>query len=201
MNRKHGIIRFIATVAMFFPALAFAHSENDGTGFVSGFLHPISGMDHLLAMLSVGIVSAQLGGRNIWTIPTMFVSFMIVGGIIGFEQIPLPHDEVGIALSVVMLGLAIMAVQNHFHGKFGSHIIMLFVAFFGTLHGHAHGMEMPHSASPAFYSFGFVVCTATIHLVGVFIGYVLTENEKFQRALSYLGTSVAGAGVYILYSL
>ena len=195
---KHkGIMQTILSMVLLSPALAFAHAEADGSGFIAGLLHPVTGFDHLLAMLSVGILSAQLGGRKIWTVPTLFVTSMVVGGFMGAYGVSLPYVEFGIALSVVVLGLAIALAHRHD----GSSIVYLFVAFFGMLHGHAHGVEMPNSASPVFYSFGFVVSTSCIHILGVLIGYYFTHYEKLREALTYIGAGMTGAGCIIFYGL
>ncbi|MDH5325122.1 MAG: HupE/UreJ family protein [Gammaproteobacteria bacterium] len=194
--RKATVMKVMLTLLLLLPSLALAHTEDDGNGFISGLLHPIFGYDHLLAMLCVGIVSAQLGGRNIWVIPTQFVAFMVLGGVLGANAVLFPFVEVNIALSVVLLGLAIV-----FANKNRSVIpIMLFVAFFGTSHGYAHGVEMPGSASPVFYSFGFVVSTSLIHLLGVAIGHFFITSQKLHQGLTYIGATVSAAGVFILYS-
>lgn len=192
-----NIAKLFLTLFTLLPAIAFAHSETDGNGFMAGVMHPILGYDHLLAMLCVGIVSAQLGGRQIWIIPSLFVTFMVTGGILGANGILFPFVEVSIALSVIVLGLMIV----YAHKAISIVPIMLFVMFFGIAHGHAHGVEMPNSASPAFYSFGFVTSTSSIHLVGVVIGHFLTNNERLRRGLTFIGASVSTAGFIILISL
>ena len=190
-------IAVLALGTLLLPVVALAHSETDGSGFVSGFLHPIFGYDHLLAMLSVGIVSAQLGGRAIWTVPAVFVLSMIAGGVIGVLQIPLPFVEHGVALSVIVLGIGIIFAQKQRNVM----LIMLFVSFFGMLHGHAHGVEMPKSASPVYYSFGFVTSTSLIHLLGVFVGYTLTSKLMWQKVLAYMGGAVSLIGCFLFLNL
>lgn len=187
----------LSVALMFSPIVASAHAGDDGSGFVSGFLHPIFGYDHLLAMLSVGIVSAQLGGRAIWMVPGLFVTAMVIGGILGAMPVLLPLVEEGVALSVIILGLGIIFSRQQRNVV----LTMLFVTFFGILHGHAHGVEMPKSVSPVYYSFGFVISTSLIHLLGVYIGYTLTHQNRIQRALTYLGAAVSGAGCFILVAL
>lgn len=190
-------IKILLTGLLLIPTAVFAHTEGDGQGFISGILHPVLGYDHLLAMLSVGILSAQLGGNRIWTVPSLFVLSMVAGGILGFNHVLFPFVEAGVACSVIVLGVGIMLA----HKETNVILIMLFVAFFGALHGHAHGVEMPKAASPVFYSFGFVVSTSLIHLLGVFVGHTLTVQEKLQRALTFVGAMVSGAGLFILYGL
>lgn len=120
---KHVFITI--TTILFSICPAFAHEMGDGGGFMTGLGHPVLGFDHLLAMLSVGILSAQMGGRSIWAVPTTFVFVMLVGGILGIYNIPIFSVELGIAFSVLALGLALAAEK-----KFPSVVSMLFVAFF-----------------------------------------------------------------------
>ena len=174
-----------------FSALAHAHTVG-GTGFLAGLAHPVLGFDHFLAMVSVGIWSAQLGGRFIWSVPTTFVSFMIIGAIMGMMGIDLPLIEVGIAISVMLLGIAI-AGEKFFSPKIGS----LFVAIFGIFHGHAHGVEMPTIANPYLYALGFVLGTSFIHLLGVFLGIMAQKSNKSASCLRYIGAGIAGIGLHI----
>jgi len=165
-------------------------------GFISGLSHPVLGFDHLLAMLSVGVLSVQLGGRAIWTVPATFVAVMIAGGWLGIEGVPLPLVEFGIALSVLALGLALAA--NH---KVPMVLSMAFVGFFALFHGHAHGTEMPHVASPVLYALGFVAGTSLIHLVGVFMGQAVVRLESGLQLMRYVGAAIAGAGFHLLVSV
>jgi len=202
--RAGGLIFYFRGIALLFilltmvPTVAIAHTTEDaGTGFLSGLLHPVFGLDHFLAMLSVGIVSAQLGGRNIWIVPLLFVFAMVGGGILGIYRIGLPLIEIGIALSVIVLGIAIVMAQH----ESGRLLIMLFVIFFGTFHGYAHGYEMPNSASPVYYAFGFVTSTSCIHLLGVLIGHVFTTRKELDRYLRYAGVAMAGIGSLFVFNI
>lgn len=179
-----------------FPGLAEAHTFKGETGFVSGLFHPVMGFDHLLAMLSVGIVSAQIGGRSIWTVPLMFVTVMGVGGFLGMQNIPLPGVEYGIALSVLILGMAVARGK-----KIQPLLAHLGVAFFAVFHGHAHGAEIPAMASPLVFSMGFLLGTAAIHLAGVSMGLASRLIKDGPETLRYVGAGVAGIGVYILHIL
>jgi urease accessory protein len=187
----------LLTFVGLFANQALAHDELDeGVGFVTGLLHPALGFDHLLAMLSVGILSAQIGGRAIWYIPSAFVAVMIVGGFLGMQEIGIPLVEVGIAISVVVLGMALAT------DKILPEWIALFsVAVFGIFHGHAHGTEMPLIANPWLYGLGFVIGTATIHITGVFIGLGYRKLQRGPGLLRATGAGIAGVGAYILYSL
>jgi urease accessory protein len=198
MKWGKSIVRLVCLLPFLLPSLSFCHAESDAAGFMSGFKHPLLGMDHLLAMLGVGVVSARIGGRYIWIVPGIFVAFMILGGIIGATGIGFPMTEIGIAISVIMIGLNIgfNTVKNAPIRA----LIMGFVAFFGTLHGHAHGVEMPGSASPIYYSFGFATCTCLIHLLGVYIGQIPEDNPKLEKLPAYAGRIITVAGCYILYT-
>ncbi|NJO37792.1 MAG: HupE/UreJ family protein, partial [Rhizobiales bacterium] len=145
------------------PALA---AEVGGTGgFASGFLHPILGFDHLLAMIAVGLLSVQIGGRAIWTVPLAFVLFLGFGGALGLVGMPLPEVEGAISISVLALGLAIA-----FQTRLPLWLAMAFVGFFAIFHGHAHGEEIPTLADPWTYVAGFMLASALLHLTGVGLG-------------------------------
>ncbi|WP_179957671.1 HupE/UreJ family protein [Exilibacterium tricleocarpae] len=191
-------LRLIVVMLAFYHPLAMAHSR-EAAGFISGFLHPLFGPDHLLAMLGVGIISARIDGHYIWSIPGLFVLFMVLGGILGANGILFPMVEWGIALSVLVLGIAIIVVKRANISLLM--VVMLFVAFFGFLHGHAHGVEMPDSISPYYYSFGFVISTSLIHILGVLIGHFSTKRQRLEKMPSYVGGFMAVAGCLILYGL
>lgn len=197
-NRRLAGLALAVLLLLCFPSVAHAHDETKAAaGFLDGLLHPVLGLDHFLAMLSVGIVSAQLGGRKIYTIPALFVSAMIVGAIAGIYGRPWPFTEWGIALSVVVLGAAIATVRENSRGW----MVMAVVALFGSLHGHAHGLELPRSADPIYYAAGFVASTSAIHLLGVGIGHLFTTRESFGPLLRHMGSVMAGMGLMILISL
>lgn len=176
-----------------FPALAFAHTSADGGGFFAGLSHPVLGFDHLLAMISVGILSAQMGGKAIWTVPSTFVSVMLIGGLLGINNVPLFSVELGIALSVLVLGVA-LAVDK----KLPIVMAMLFVGFFALFHGHAHGTEMPRLAEPKYYALGFVVGTAGIHIAGVLIGLISQKFTQGAQLLRFVGAGIAGIGFHLM---
>jgi len=186
-------MRRALTTLCLLPAPLFAHTGHDALGFSAGFTHPVFGPDHLLAMLSVGILSAQMGGRAIWTVPLTFVSFMLVGGVFGMLGIPFFSVEIAIAASVLASGIAI-AIDR----KFPMALTMAGVAFFALFHGHAHGEEMPGSAQPALYALGFVLGTSLIHLLGVFLGWVATRQPRHSPVLRISGVAIAVVGAYFL---
>ena len=184
----------LVAIAVVWPSPVLAHTGQALEGFMSGLLHPVFGADHFLAMLSVGIVSAQMGGRRVYTVPALFVLSMIGGAAVGLTGREWPLAEEGIAISVITLGMAIAIVTR----RVSSWPVMLVVILFGSLHGHAHGLELPRSADPIYYGAGFVTSTATIHLLGVAIGHVFTLRTQSEVVLRHLGSAMAGMGVMIL---
>lgn len=178
-----------------FPSVVYAH---DGTpvpfgGFLSGLVHPVLGYDHLLAMLSVGILSAQIGGRAIWTVPATFVCVMAIGGALGLIDIGLTSSELGIAASLVLLGLIIAAER-----KLPILLAMVGVGFFAIFHGYAHGTEMPTTAEPVLYALGFLTGTALIHIAGVVIGDIARHYERGKMILRFGGGFISLIGVLFI---
>jgi urease accessory protein len=185
MHRAHNWVG-VSLVALMLPSTAYAHpAGQSAAGFMSGLLHPVFGLDHFLAMLSVGIVSAQLGGRRILTVPAMFVASMIVGAVFGVKGYQWPLSEAGIALATVTETV-------------GSWPVLPVVALFGSLHGHAHGLELPKSADPIYYAAGFLTSTVTIHILGVGIGHVFTSRTVSMVLLRHMGSAIAGMGLMFL---
>jgi urease accessory protein len=192
MRVKHKI--GLAGILLAFPEIAHAHEFHGAGGLISGLTHPVLGLDHLLAMISVGVLSAQIGGRAIWSVPLTFVLVMLVGGVLGIAQVPLPFVESGIAISVIALG-AVIAVGK----TMPTVVAMYFVGIFAVFHGHAHGSEMPSLAQPALYALGFGVGTAGIHIAGVGIGVgALRFKNAGPSLLRLAGAGVAVAGITIL---
>jgi len=181
-------------IALVLSETALAHEEVEGgVGFLTGLLHPALGFDHLLAMLCVGILSVQIGGNAIWHVPATFVLIMIVGGFLGMRGIEIPMVEAGIAISVIVLGMALAAEK-----LIPEWVAVISVAIFGTFHGHAHGTEMPLIANPWLYGLGFVIGTALIHLIGVFIGFGFRRLHRAPGLLRTSGIGIAGIGCYFL---
>lgn len=175
---------------------ARAHSDEvSAGGFVSGYLHPLTGLDHLLAMVAVGIWGATLGRPLVWALPVAFPLLMVVGGVLGIAAVPLPYVEPGIAVSVVVLGLAILTAW-----RAPVAVAVAIVAAFGVLHGYAHGTELPSTAAPAAYAAGFVVSTGLLHLAGIAIGLLkaVPHGTQWLRAS---GGAIAAAGVWILVGM
>lgn len=178
------------------PGTIYAHDETTVAkfgSFIGGLTHPILGMDHLLAMLSVGIISAQIGGKAIWTVPTTFVLLMAAGGLVGLAGINFTAVELGIAISVLALGLAIFAKQT-----IPLAVVMVAVGLFALFHGYAHGAEMPSVAEPIKYALGFLTGTAVIHITGVLIGDIPGHYKYGSAILRGLGVIIAVFGILFL---
>jgi urease accessory protein len=176
------------------PADAQAHIMPDETvGFLSGLKHPISGLDHIIAMVSVGLWGAQLGAPAIWLLPVTFPLIMAVGGFLGLVGVPLPGTEIGIALSGVLLGAVVLLEwRPRLYWAAG------LVGLFGLYHGHAHGAELPPGQDALLYSLGFIIATGFLHLTGITIGLVhrWAWGEKMLRLA---GGAVAACGMYFLW--
>ena len=186
----------MTTAATLWPALAWAHvEEGRAEGLLAGLHHPISGLDHVLAMVSVGLWGAQLGAPAVWLLPVTFPMVMAFGGMLGLMGVPLSGVEVGIALSGILLGLAVL---SEWRPPLWSSAVI--VAFFAIFHGHAHahGTELPAGASGLLYSIGFVMATGTLHAIGIGIG-VIHRWAWGKVALRAAGAFVASAGAYFLW--
>ena len=192
MNKN--IFIFLAFL-LFYPLPVFAHNFTGMVGFYDGISHLVLGFDHFLAMISVGIVSAQIGGRAIWTVPTTFVSIMTIGGLFGFFLIidEFYFVEVGIVFSVILLGFGISIEK-----KIPTNIIMIFVGIFGLFHGIAHGIEVPAAANPLLFVLGFICGTTALHIFGVGIGYFTIKTTISLILLRVTGILFGIYGIYLL---
>jgi urease accessory protein len=180
-----------ALMALAGPAAAHTGSA-PVVGFVSGFLHPFNGLDHILAMVAVGMLAALIGGRALWLVPASFLGAMVVGSALGFS---LPFVELGIVASVIVLGAAVALAP-----RMPVALAMALAAAFAVFHGHAHGAEMPAAASVVSYGLGFVFATALLHAGGVGLGLVaerLSEGAG-RAALRVGGGAVAALGLALL---
>ncbi len=193
-------------LAILFPADSYAHTFSGMVGFYDGLSHPVLGLDHFLAMFSVGIISAQIGGKAIWNVPLTFVSIMLIGGILGIyselneiqklNTILILLIEIGILCSVIILGLAI-AIEK----KFNALITIVCVGFFGFFHGSAHGLEMPRAYNPLLFALGFITGTSILHLFGVIIGHISIQKNLSSIILRACGIFFAGIGLFKIYYL
>ncbi len=176
---------------------AWAHAgAGMSGGFATGFMHPLGGMDHMLAMLAVGMWGAQLGAPAIWLLPVAFPMIMAMGGVLGIIGVPAPLPvEYGIAFSVVALGAVIA-----FYLRPPLWAAVLLVTFFALFHGYAHGAELTDKSNALAYSMGFVIATGMIHVAGILIGMV-THLPRGMTLLRMGGALVTLAGVYLLAGL
>jgi urease accessory protein len=194
VRRSAGRPAALTLLLSLWPTLAWAHAEQGRTeGFLSGLHHPVSGLDHVLAMVSVGLWGAQLGAPALWLLPVTFPMVMALGGMLGLMGLRLPGGEVGIALSGIVLGLAVLSEWRP-----PLPFAAVIVGFFAIFHGHAHGTELPAGASGLLYSIGFVMATGTLHAIGIGIG-VLHRWVWGRVALRVAGGLVALAGVFFLW--
>ncbi|MDR3392535.1 MAG: HupE/UreJ family protein [Sulfuriferula sp.] len=164
-----------------------------GAGFEQGVTHPFTGLDHLLAMLAVGMWAAQQGGRALWSIPLAFVAMMTLGGTLALTGMQLPMVETGIATSVLVLGLLVT-----FSARLPLAAGATLVGIFALFHGHAHGTELPLAASPVAYALGFVLATAVLHGIGIALGKYMKDSALPWLQMS--GAAVAATGVWLMYS-
>ncbi|CAL79971.1 conserved hypothetical protein; putative [NiFe]-hydrogenase/urease accessory HupE/UreJ family protein [Bradyrhizobium sp. ORS 278] len=190
------IVQSVATLALVTALSAspsLAHEQSGvGGGLASGLLHPLTGLDHLVAMVAVGIWGAQLGGVAIWVLPIVFPLVMAFGAVLGILHIGLPVPELVIALSGLILGLAVaLRVRVPFA------VAAAIIAIFAIFHGHAHGAELPGSANPLAYGCGFVVATGLLHACGITIG-ALARWPGGERIIQGIGAAIAALGGYFL---
>ncbi|WGR75106.1 MULTISPECIES: HupE/UreJ family protein [unclassified Bradyrhizobium] len=193
MSTRHTINALTAIAILALAQPAFAHEQAGvGGGLVQGLLHPLTGVDHLIAMVAVGIWGAQLGAPAIWVLPITFPLVMALGGVLGVLKVPLPVPEAVIAMSALVLGAAVaLRLRLPFA------VAAIIVAVFAIFHGHAHGAELPTSANPLAYGLGFVVATGLLHLCGILIG-ALTRWSAGERLIQGLGVVIAILGGYFL---
>jgi urease accessory protein len=176
------------------PFTAGAHQET-GTvwGFTSGFVHPLTGLDHITAMVAVGLWGAFLGAPAMWVLPVVFPVVMAFGGALGVLGVPLPGVETGIALSSLILGIAVA-----FALRPPLWVAALIVGSFAIFHGHAHGAEMPKAANAMTYAFGFVIATGMLHLCGIAFG-LLVRWSWGKNLVRLGGAAIALVGVGFLF--
>ena len=194
MKTKTLVLTALVAVAINSPAFAHPnHALPSGSGFQAGFAHPWFGLDHLLAMIAVGLLSVRIGGAAIWVLPFSFLGFLAVGGAFGMAGLDLQVVEMGIALSVVILGASLAAGKRY-------RMIASAIAIggMGLLHGHAHGTEMPVMATPALYALGFVTATALLHVLGITAGKWFTQTERRIVMLRISGAAISFTGAVLL---
>jgi len=185
-------LMFLTLLCFAHPAQAHVH-KGEELSFLSGFWHPISGLDHVVAMIAVGMWGAQLGPPAIWVLPVAFPIVMAFGGMLGLLGVPLPGTEIGIALSALGLGAAVMTAWRP-----PLVLAAVLVGFFAIFHGYAHGHELPAGENALLYSLGFVMATGCLHLVGITIGLV-NRGYWGQLGLRAGGAAIAATGMFFLW--
>lgn len=187
------ILRRIAAplILLAFVNPAFAHTGHGASSFMHGLAHPPGGLDHVLAMVAVGLYAAMRGGRALWFIPAAFLGAMALGGVLGMMGFGLPYTEIGIAVSVIVLGLAVAL-----RASLSTVGAMALAGLFAIFHGHAHGTEMPQPMSGYEYAAGFLLATAALHGAGIALGIVL-ERTRWRIAQA-AGAAMALAGIVLL---
>jgi len=192
---RKNLIRMAGFALLALPGSALAHTGHETTGAVHGLIHPFTGLDHLLAMLLVGLFAYQLGGRALWALPLAFLTALGLGGLLGMSAPGTGLVEIGIAVSVIVLGTAV-ALNLRAPVALAAAV----VGFFAIFHGYAHGAEMPASASAMSYGAGFMLGTALLIAMGIGLGRI--QNLAAQRAGGNLvrpaGTVAALVGVGLL---
>ena len=185
----------IAMAGVMLSSPAMAHTTNaSGAGFAGGLSHPFSGLDHILAMITVGLWASQLGRPAYWVLPLTFPVVMAVGAVLGMSGVRLPWVEVGITASVIVLGLMVALSL-----KPSLAVSMALIGLFALMHGHSHGTELPQAASPVAYGAGFLISTVLLHGIGLVIGG--TSRWPLGRVgLRTAGTAIAAIGVMLLVS-
>ena len=173
-------------------SVALAHVGAHAQGIGDGLAHPFSGLDHILAMVAVGLWASQMARPAWWALPLTFAAVMALGAVVGFAGVASPWIEIGIAASVTVLGGAIALALRP------SLVVgVALVALFALVHGYAHGAELPASASPLAYGIGFVAATLALHAIGLELGR-LSKSAAKQLAMRGAGAAIAVAGIALL---
>jgi urease accessory protein len=181
-------------IAAFFALIAGPALAHTGFGttadFTSGFLHPVAGLDHVLAMVAVGLLAALIGARALWAVPLSFVIMMIVGGALGYFGVTVPAVELGITMSIIIIGAAVAC------GKpWPVAAVAALAGSFAIFHGYAHGAEMPMEAGAGLYTLGFAAGTTLLHLVGIATGLTAFRHRSLIRAA---GAAMCATGLVLL---
>jgi len=195
MRQMLFFVFFLVSAAyLLWATSAYAHVDRgEAAGFLTGLQHPWSGLDHILAMIAVGLWGAQLGNPALWVLPVTFPMVMSFGAMMGLLGIPVPGVEIGIAVSAILLGTMVLAEVRP-----KLVIAAVLVGIFAIFHGHAHGTELPLGQSGLLYSMGFVIATGVLHGIGIAIG--LIHHWPFGRiVLRCTGGFIAVMGVYFLW--
>ena len=191
MKAKYSLALFGLLAYVAILPVAEAHTfGSQGAGLIAGLTHPFVGLDHLLAMIAVGIWAGQLGGRAVWLIPLTFVSVMAAAATLASFGLLLPFMEPAIACSVLVLGLLIAGSV-----RLPTSVGALLVSLFAVFHGYAHGLELPQAASPILYGAGFVLATALLHGLGIGFASNSRQHKMLQRIAGY--SLIAASGLLL----
>ena len=180
----------------FLISTPFAHAhvqQSQAIGFLTGLGHPWSGLDHVLAMIAVGLWGAQLGNPAIWMLPIAFPLVMSFGAMMGLLGMPLPGIEIGIAISAIVLGIMVLGEVRP-----KQIVAVVLVSCFAVFHGHAHGTELPTGQSGLLYSMGFVIATGCLHGIGIAVG-LIHRWPMGKLVLRGSGAVIATMGIYFLW--
>ncbi|MFN0056648.1 MAG: HupE/UreJ family protein [Planctomycetales bacterium] len=191
--RRFQIVLSAALLLTILSHRVSAHEGDPMGGFLSGFTHPIFGLDHVLAMVAVGLWGAQLGVPAVWLLPVAFPLVMAIGGFLGLIGVPIPGVEIGVAASAVVLGAMVFR-----QARPKLPVALLLVALFAIFHGYAHGTELPAGESGLLYSIGFVVGTGLLHGCGILLGAIHRWNWG-KRCIQGAGLLIAAGGCYFLF--
>jgi urease accessory protein len=196
MRRSFKLLSLAAVATIGFSTAAFAHvGDHSHMSFTEGLLHPFSGLDHVLAMVAVGLWASQLGGRALWLLPLTFPAVMAIGAALGLSGVTLPWVEVGIAGSVMVLGAVVALALRP-----ALAISIPLIGAFALLHGYSHGVEFPASASALSYGAGFIAATLVLHAIGIATG-LIAGRLPVRFAARTAGGAIAVLGVVLLVTL
>jgi len=191
-----NFITYLLVQSAFLVSIPFAHAhvqQGQAVGFLTGLGHPWSGLDHILAMIAVGLWGAQLGNPAIWMLPITFPLVMSLGAMMGLLGMPLPGIEVGIAISAIVLGIMVLREV-----RLNLNLAVILVGCFAVFHGHAHGTELPAGQSGLLYSMGFVTATGCLHGLGIAVG-LIHRWPMGKLVLRGSGALIATMGVFFLW--
>lgn len=194
--RRIACTASLALLATLVGTAAFAHpGDHSDLGFASGFAHPFAGLDHLLAMVAVGLWASQLGGRALWLLPLTFPAVMAAGAALGMGGAALSWVEIGITGSVLVLGSAVALAH-----RLTFAVSLPLIVLFGLLHGYAHGVELPALPSALGYCAGFVAATLMLHLAGLAVGFA-ANRLPVRFAARTAGGAIAAVGAVLLVTV